>query len=314
MSNSQQSYAEMNKISFPEEEIQPLKDSPSHAVPQGNHLKAKDDYGQSKFQDIQAVESHNSKSSGWQPQKPSFSGEVEAIATSYTLNGAELGNACGDDLLAPQVAGTQLEHNLMEQAETVSSLKQPEITVSMSKAFTNHLLVKCETPAFPRQERNQEMDEIEHFLEGDYRFCGFTHEVVKHHPGPERDTWLFNWYRKVYQRHNSKEDQVLVIEKCNIMSRYLQLWDYQQTDVKGRMEDIRRFEAEWNAHFYDRVRKCFVYMSYVPYNLGQCERTSGPSHVEEGGGAAVQRSSQDMDRSSPEQDQAFPRQGGPSQC
>jgi hypothetical protein len=90
----------------------------------------------------------------------------------------------------------------------------------------------------------------------------------------------------------------------------------------GAQESQAELNRGWKScHFVSE--RGWVHSSLYPYNLGQCERTSGPSHVEDGGGVALepaplccekplgpsrytgdatQRSSdQEMDRSSPEQ-------------
>jgi hypothetical protein len=41
-----------------------------------------------------------------------------------------------------------------------------------------------------------------------------------------------------------------------------------------------------------------VQISLYPYNLGQCERTSGPSHVVDGGGDALKPDSLSCERTS----------------
>jgi hypothetical protein len=62
-----------------------------------------------------------------------------------------------------------------------------EISVSESKTFTNHLLVRCETPTSRFQERRREMADIEHFLDKDWRFSGFVHGFKNVASDPSRD-------------------------------------------------------------------------------------------------------------------------------
>jgi hypothetical protein len=166
------------QITFPDDE--PVTEE-LLKVKQNSEFTIKDK-GQSVFQDNQAVDSHNLQSSEGQPQKPSSPGKGDAIAT-FTPSGTGLGNACGDDLLASQAEGNQLEHSLTEQAETVSSLKVPEILVSKSKTSTNHLIVKCDTPVTSFEARLKEMQEISHFLQLDGRFQRFTFEAAFQNPG-----------------------------------------------------------------------------------------------------------------------------------
>jgi hypothetical protein len=95
------------------------------------------------------------------------------------------------------------------------------------------------------------MREIEHFLEQDYRFRGYTQELKFYPPGPERDAWLDNFFRRVWWGGHFKTEEVM------IRSRVYQACVY--TTLHDEQEDY----------------------------LIQCERTYGPSHVEEGGGDAL---------------------------
>jgi hypothetical protein len=135
-------------------------------------------------------------------------------------------SARSDDLLASQVLGTQLEHDLSGTAEVVASLNpEPKILVSKSK-FTNCSLVRCDTPSLSySQGRRREMDEIEHLLKQDLRFCSFASGLKLFTPGKERDDWVFDFYRGVYRHHNFKEDQALFNERCSLMCRYITLHD-----------------------------------------------------------------------------------------
>jgi hypothetical protein len=340
-----------HEITFPDEDERHSKDSPSSpVVPHGNALMqnsedsrfTNDGYGQSVIQDIRAVETHNSTSSEGQPQKPSFPVKVDAIAT-FIANGTGSEHACGDDLLAPQVASVQLKHSLTDQAKTVSSLKHPETSISKSRTFTNHMLVKCEDPFIPYPEatpylqRAREMEEIRLFLHKDFRFIGFTDESMRQVLGRAPDEWLFNWYRNVCQRHDFKGDDVLFIRRCNLMAEYLKIRDIQGSDTASDSAAFCLKMQIDRSRQYDHERGNWVSQSYVPYirKMGQCERTLCPSHVDDGGGDALepipmksertygpsrgtgdalQMESQDMDRSSPSQSQAFPRRDGPSQC
>jgi hypothetical protein len=180
------------------------------------------------------------------------------------------------------------------------------------------------------------MDEIEKFLNHDYRFFGFASELQGTSPGKGRDDWLLDLSRRAYRHHNFTEDQVLFEERCRLMGRYITLKDKDDADEGAIQEELNQQERDWGSRYFDPDRG-WVHTSFVPYNLGQsertsgpshvidggcdaleraslsCERTSGPSHGEDGGGDATQRRS-GMDRSSPVQYKRFFARDGPSRC
>jgi hypothetical protein len=252
--------------------IELRKETPNE---QGQSLPSEDqvessftnDKGQSCIQDNLAVESHNLQSSEGQLRKPSSSVRVVVIATHCFM--PELGNARSDDLLASQVLGNQLERDLSDQEEVVSSLNsQPEISVSASKKFTNCSLVRCETPSSRFDERRREMDEIEHFLKQDFKFSGFVRQLMGYSPGKERDDWLLEFYKGVYRGHNFKADQVLFNERCSQLGRYIDLYDEECADEQGLLDNLDRMRKDrGSCHFVPGRGR--VYSSLVPYDLGQ---------------------------------------------
>jgi hypothetical protein len=161
--------------------------------------------GQSVIQDNQAVETHNLQGSEGQLRKPTKLFGVDVIATPIRKDNEV--NARSDDLLALQVLGNQLEHNLSGKDEVVSSLNlDPEILVSESRTFTNRLLVRCETPTSCFQERRREMAEIEHFLDNDFRFSGFAGQFKGFSSGSSRDQWLEGFLKGIWRWHHEGDD------------------------------------------------------------------------------------------------------------
>jgi hypothetical protein len=222
-------------------------------------------------------------------------------------------NARSDDLLALQDMGNQLEHDLSGKVEAMSSLNsKQEISISKSKTFTNCLLVRAETSASRFQERRREMAEIKHFLKQDWRFKGFVQSLERVDPGQERDEWYARFIRDFYSYRYNKDAEIMIDRRAYQACVYIALHDEDCADIKGLSDEFEELRRDRKSSFIDPVRGR-VHTSMYPYNLGQCESTSGPNHVEDGGGAVAQRSSQDMDRTSLEQSQAFPRRDGPSQ-
>jgi hypothetical protein len=260
------------------------------------------DKGQSSIQDNLAVETHTLQGSEGQLRKPIELFGVDVIATPSLGHNAV--NPRTDDLLALQTE-QQLEHSADEKGSTLSSLNpEPVITVSKSR-FTNCSLVRCEIPPLSRfKERLREMLEIERFLNKDYHFAYLLNDLdAPMPPDKTREDMLLELFRKAYRHHNFKEDRCLFDEICRPIGRYIILKKEDEAE-EGFQEELKEFETESSSRYFDYDRGAWVYMSYVPYNLGQCERTSGPSHVEDGGGDAAQRSSRLSrnlgDRSSPE--------------
>jgi hypothetical protein len=144
--------------------------------------------------------------------------------------------------------------------------------------------------------------------------------------------WTWVWKYGYY-----KDEHALIRGRCREVCRFIALYDEKLSDVSGlREEEERCLKLEGSCHYVSN--KGWVHSSYVPCDLGQCERTFGPghvvdgggdalepypmnsertfgpSHVEDGRGDALQRISQDMDRSSPVQSERFRARDGPSQC
>jgi hypothetical protein len=87
------------------------------------------------------------------------------------------------------------------------------------------------------------------------------------------------------------------------VGRCITLKDEDDADEGAIQEELNQQERDWGSRYFDPDRG-WVHTSMYPYNVGQCERTSGPSHVVDDGGVAAQRSSGE-DRSRPVQDQRF---------
>jgi hypothetical protein len=141
----------------------------------------------------------------------------------------------------------------------------------------------------------------------------------------EREERFLEFFRGAYRDHNFRSDQALFIARCQEVGRYATLYDEDLADEKGAQEETERIRSEWGSSHFDPKRG-WVHNSLVQYDLGQCRRAScsshvedgggvalepdslkceravGPSHVEEGGGDALQRISREMDRSSPDTD------------
>jgi hypothetical protein len=280
--------------------------------------------GQSVIQDNHSVESHNVHSGEGQLRKPTASFGVDVIATPSIMD--DKVNARSDDLLALQAMGTQPKHDLSGKAEVVSSLNSnPEISVSRSKTFTNCLVVRAETPTSRFQERRKEMAEIEHFLDQDWRFKGSVDGLKRVQPGQQRHDWFDQFLKgRVYKSGFYKDEKIMIQQRAYQACVYIALYDEDLADAGGLAKEVEDLSVQWKSSIADPVRG-WVSCSYVPSEpkMGQCERTLGPSHVDDGGGdalesilmkserthgpsrgtgAALQRESQDMDRSSPDID------------
>jgi hypothetical protein len=253
--------------------------------------------GQSSIQDIQAVETHNLQSSEGQLRKLTELFGVDVMATpSFEHNEV---NARSDDLLALQTE-QRLEHDLSGTAEVVSSLNPDlEISVSKSQKFTNCILARPVAPTPPSrfQERRQEMEEIGYFLKKDPRFYTFPYLIHPTSPGKGREDWLLNFFREVYRHHNFKEDQALFEERCRAAGQYINLMDEDNVDEGVIQEEIKLIDRDYHSSYFDPDRG-WVHVSYVPYNVGQCERTSGPSHVVDGGSDALEPDPMKSERTS----------------
>jgi hypothetical protein len=146
-------------------------------------------------------------------------------------------------------------------------------------------LLKCKM-------RRREMSEIEHFLSREGGFEDLTAGLsgFKPEPSPEREIWISQYFRHVYRSHNFKRDQSRFDSRCRAVCEFVSLWDEDGKDEIGTLEFQAEQAREWKSCHFDQVRG-WVRSSLHPYNLGQCERTSGPSHVEEGGGDALEPAS-----------------------
>jgi hypothetical protein len=98
-----------------------------------------------------------------------------------------------------------------------------------------------------------------------------------------------------------------------VLCEFIALHDEEMTDEKGAIEEEEQCRtALCSSHVVEGGGVALS--SLVPHSL-KGDRTSGPSHVDDGGGDAVQGISFSMgDRSSPEQSQRLRAGGGPSQC
>jgi hypothetical protein len=283
--------------------------------------------GQSSIQKSDTVETHTLQGSEGQLRKPTIVVRADVIA-ARSLSWHNLVNARSDDLLALQ-AGNRLEIDLSGKAEVISSLKEdlgPDFQVSKSKDHPNCSLVRPVNPELPPDSpallnfkaRRKEMEGIEHFLDRDFmHFGNFAPSLRGFKPGKEIDDWMLSFFQKAYRNHDIRGDASLFNERRFQASRYVMLHDQLIADTQGRHEESQEFIRQ--APCFDPKTGNWVLR---PFNLGRCERTSGPSHVEDGGGDApepaslccenplgpsrytgdaAQRSSQDMDRSSPAQ-------------
>jgi hypothetical protein len=134
---------------------------------------------------------------------------VDVIATP-SLGHNEV-NARSDDLLALHTVERQLEHDLSGKAEAVLSLNpEPKILVSKSK-FKNCSFVRCESPSSRFQERRQEMDETEKFLNKDsLRFGGITRQIRETSPGAGRDQMMEGFWSRVWKFGYYKAELALI--------------------------------------------------------------------------------------------------------
>jgi hypothetical protein len=210
-------------------------------------------------------------------------------------------NARSDDLLALQ-SEQRLQLELSGKAEPMTRVKSSlETLTSNSKTVTKCSLVRpVNPPTVPRwKEREREMAEIRHFLDRGWSFTGLESGLCQFMPGssPELDAWLLEFFRGVYNGHNFKSDQCLFDERCRLVSQYVALRDEDMLDEEGAvvcLVDIKR-DRRSSKFVPDRG---WVQSSSYSYNLGQCERTSGLSHVVDGGGDALEPASLSCERTS----------------
>jgi hypothetical protein len=257
--------------------------------------------GQSSIQESKLVETHTLQGSEGQLRKPTDLVRADVIAAQCP-DGHNKVNARSDDLFALH-AENRLEHDLSGKAEVKSFLNKdlgPDFQVSKSKDHPNCSLVRPVNPELPPDSptllklkaRRKEMQEIEHFLSGDWKFYGLEAGLrsLKPGPSPEREAWLSQYFQGVYRNHNFKGDQSLFNSRCHAVCEYITLWDEDLQDEVSAQERQAELSRVWKSSQFVPERG-WVHSSLYPYNLGQCERTSGPSHVEDGGGDALEPAS-----------------------
>jgi hypothetical protein len=211
------------------------------------------DLGQSSIQEINSVESQYSQSSEGQLRKPTNVVKVDVTAT-YCF-GDDTVNARSDDLLALQ-AEKQLESDLSGTAEVKSC------PVEKSD-------LKSGSSVSPLEENQQHLRTIEQFLELDFvNFGELAPFLRKYKPSPERSRWLSDFFHKVNLGGNKSK---LYEEQCRQAAQCVLLHDH--------------MVSEFGEECLKKPRQAYV---SKPNSLGQCRRTSGPSHVEDGGGVALE--------------------------
>jgi hypothetical protein len=286
------------------------------------------------IQETNTAESHNLQSSEGQLRMPHQIAKVEVIAAltlpEWVCNPVL---ARSDDPLALK-AEKQPESDLSRKVEVQSCLNEelgPDYMVQKSESHPNCALVRPVNPESPPdsptllkyKERQREMSEIKHFLNSEFVFKGLEAGLCGFPPGPspDRDKWLDSFFHNLYRFHDFKGDQCLFQARVRTACQFIALWDEDGQDEVGTAEFQAEQARDWKSCHFDPIRGWVQHA----YNLGQCERTNGPSHVEDGGGDALepaplcceqplgpsrytgdatQRSSdddQDMDRSSPVQ-------------
>jgi hypothetical protein len=246
--------------------------------------------GQSRIQELNSVDSHNLQSSEGQLRKPTNIVLVDVIATICLCN--DTVNARSDDLLALQTEN-QPELDLLGKAEVNSRLNEERGSLfEIQKDHPNCSLVRPVNPELPPdsptllefKRRRRAMEEIEHFLDQDRpHFGNFVSSLRSFKPGPDRDEWLAEFFEKVYFRHDFRGDDTFFDERCNSATFYVKLYDQAIADRQGFQEFLEDHSRKEPVYDYDLDKSVSR-----PFNLGQCRRTSGPSHVVVGGGVALE--------------------------
>jgi hypothetical protein len=219
--------------------------------------------------------------------------KVEVIATlKLPERECNMMLARSDDLLALK-AENQPELDLLGKAEVISRLNEERGSLfEIQRDHPNCSLVRPVNPESPPdsltlqefKRRRREMEEIEHFLDQDRpHFSNFVSSLRRFKPGPDRDEWLAEFFEKVYLRHDFRGDDALFDERCNSVTLYVKLHDQAVADRQGFQEFWDDSSRKEPVYDYD-LGKCVS----RPFNLGQCRRTSGPSHVVAGGGVALE--------------------------
>jgi hypothetical protein len=136
------------------------------------------------------------------------------------------------------------------------------------------------------------VDEIEHFLEkNSLRFGWITNRIREVSPGPERDRMMDELWKWVWRHGYYKDEHPLIRGRSREVCKFIALYDEELSDVVGlRKHEEEQYQKDWSScHFVPSGG--WIHGSLIPYSLGQCERTSGPSHVVDGGGDALEPSS-----------------------
>jgi hypothetical protein len=228
-----------------------------------------------------------------QLRKPTEVVRADVIAAQCILHNEV--NARSDDLLALE-AENQPEIDLSGMAEAKSCLKEdfgPDFEAHKSEVHPNCSLVRPvnpepspDSPALLKyKERQREMAEIKHFLDQDFMFQSLESGLYGFSPGgnPERDKWLTHFFLNAHRGRSSKDDQSLFNSRCRAVYDFVALWDEHEQDEIGDREFKDEQARMWKSCHYDPVRGWI----HHAYNLDQCRRTSGPSHVDDGGGVAL---------------------------
>jgi hypothetical protein len=141
-----------------------------------------------------------------------------------------------------------------------SMAAQEEVTVEKSTRFTGCFIVRGQFQTTRDQERAQELRDCEHYLKQDLRFQEVTSRMEVLGPGPERNEVLERFWGSAYSKYPPNQREQFR-SRGKVLAEYIGLLDE------------------------ERLRRSL------------CERSPGPSHVEDGGGDA-QRSANRVHRSS----------------
>jgi hypothetical protein len=137
---------------------------------------------------------------------------------------------------------------------------QDGVTIEKSMKYTGCFIVKGQYQVLRDHERLQELRDCEHYLEQDSRFKEITHQVRTLEPRPERFKAVDEFWNTAYSKVQRGEKESLR-SRGKVLAEYIGLLDE------------------------ERLRRSL------------CERSPGPSHVEDGGGDE-QRSANRVHRSS----------------
>jgi hypothetical protein len=164
-----------------------------------------------------------------------------------------------------EVGGAQVTPDLLNRGRFISTrppvqnqrsqpmlTEQEEVIVDQS-GWTGCFRVRGRYQAEKDDDRAQDLKDSEHFLNLEPRFRKITATVKSLPPGPERTQALNEFWDTAYSRFQWSEREMLRI-RGKVLSEYVGLLDE------------------------ERIRRSL------------CERASGPSHVEDGGGDAQRTS------------------------